>query len=73
MQSHEIDYTIIGAEMQLVENTLDPAETVVAEAGAMTYMEEDITFKTRMGTAPIPTKGSLDGQDNFMPRAMLRP
>lgn len=38
MHSHEIDYTIIGAEMQLVEITLDPAETVVAEAGAMTDM-----------------------------------
>lgn len=52
MQSHEIDYTIIGAEMQLVEITLDPGETVVAEAGAMTYMEKDITFDTRLRSRP---------------------
>lgn len=59
MQSHEIDYTIIGAEMQLVEITLDPGETVVAEAGAMTYMEEDITFDTRMGDGSDPEQGIM--------------
>jgi len=49
MRCHEIDYEIKGAELQLVEVELDPGETVVAEAGAMTYMEEGITFNTRMG------------------------
>ncbi len=46
---HEVDYTIIGHDMQMVEIELDPGETVIAEAGAMTYMEEDIRFETRMG------------------------
>ncbi len=57
MRSHDIDYQIIGAEMQLVEITLDPGETVVAEAGAMTYMEQDIRFDTRMGDGSNPNQG----------------
>ena len=32
--SHVIDYRIVGDDMQLVEITLDPGETVIAEAGS---------------------------------------
>ena len=35
--------------MQIVEVELDPGETVVAEAGAMNYMDDGITFETKMG------------------------
>jgi uncharacterized protein (TIGR00266 family) len=49
MNSHEIDYEIIGHDMQIVEVHLDPGETVIAEAGGMNYMEQDIAFETRMG------------------------
>lgn len=49
MRCHEIDYEIIGSELQLIEVELDPGETVIAEAGAMTYMEQGIEFETRMG------------------------
>jgi uncharacterized protein (TIGR00266 family) len=49
MQCHEVDYRILGDDMQIVEVELDPGETVVAEAGAMNYMEDGITFETRMG------------------------
>ncbi len=49
MTCHEVDYTIIGNDMQMVQVELDPRETVIAEAGAMTYMEEDISFEARMG------------------------
>ena len=59
MNSHEIEYEIIGAEMQLVEVTLDPGETVVAEAGSMTYMEQDIAFDTRMGDGSNPRQGVM--------------
>ena len=31
MQSHEIDYKIVGDDMQIVEIELDPGETVIAE------------------------------------------
>ncbi len=57
MRCHEVDYKIFGDDMQLVEIELDPAETVVAEAGAMTYMEEGITFETRMGDGSEPEQG----------------
>jgi len=49
MRSHEIDYKIIGEDIQLVEVELDPNETVIAEAGTMCYMEEGIVFETKMG------------------------
>ncbi len=49
MRCHEVDYEIFGDDMQVVEVELDPGETVVAEAGAMNWMEEDITFEARMG------------------------
>lgn len=49
MQSHEVDYEIFGNDMQIVEIELDPGETVVAEAGAMNYVEEGIQFESRMG------------------------
>ena len=49
MKCHEVDYEIMGDDMQLVEVELDPNETVIAEAGAMNYMEEGIAFETKMG------------------------
>ena len=49
MQSHEVDYEIIGKDIQVVEVELDRDETIVAEAGAMNWMEEDITFEAKMG------------------------
>ena len=36
MRSHDIDYEIIGSAMPVVEIHLDPEETVIAEAGALT-------------------------------------
>jgi uncharacterized protein (AIM24 family) len=35
MRSHEIDYQIIGDDIQVVEVELDPQEIVRAEVGAM--------------------------------------
>ncbi|MCF0038776.1 TIGR00266 family protein [Dyadobacter fanqingshengii] len=49
MISHEIDYKIIGDDIQVVEIELDPNETVIAEAGAMLFMEDGIEFETKMG------------------------
>ena len=59
MRCHEVDYEIKGAEMQLVEVELDPGETVVAEAGSMTYMEEGIDFETKMGDGSDPDEGFM--------------
>lgn len=58
-QSHEIDLQVYGDDMQLVEVELDPGETVIAEAGAMNYMEEDITFVTKMGDGSNPNEGIM--------------
>ena len=41
----EIEYRIIGQEMQAVIVTLDPAEQVLAEAGSMLYMTEGIDMQ----------------------------
>jgi uncharacterized protein (TIGR00266 family) len=57
MRAHDIEYQIIGHDMQLVEVLLDPGETVIAEAGSMTYMEEGIQFETRMGDGADPDQG----------------
>lgn len=60
MKCHEVDYEILGHDMQLVEVELDPGETVVAEAGAMNYMEDGITFEARMGDGSRGNEGLFD-------------
>ena len=60
MESHEIDYKIIGNDVQLVEIELDPKETVIAEAGTMLYMEEGISFESKMGDGSNPGGGFFD-------------
>jgi uncharacterized protein (TIGR00266 family) len=57
MQSHEVDYEIFGDDMQIVEVELDTGETVIAEAGAMNYMEEGIDFTAKMGDGSEPDQG----------------
>jgi uncharacterized protein (TIGR00266 family) len=46
---HEIDYKIIGDDMQYVEIELDPNEATVAEAGGMMYMEDGVDMETIFG------------------------
>jgi len=57
MQSHEVDYEIIGDDIQIVEIELDHGETVIAEAGAMNYMEDGIEFEAKMGDGSQPESG----------------
>ncbi len=59
MKCHEVDYEIVGHDLQMVEVELDPGETVVAEAGAMTFMEEDIDYDARMGDGSAPDQGFM--------------
>ena len=47
MQCHKVDYKVIGDDIQIVEVELDPGETVIAEAGAMNYMDDDIKLGGR--------------------------
>ncbi len=59
-RSHEIDYQIKGESIQIVEVELDPMETVIAEAGAMLFMDEGIHFETKMGDGSNPNAGLFD-------------
>ena len=44
----EIDYKLIGDDLQAVIITLDPGEMVQAEAGAMMYMQDGIVMNTTL-------------------------
>ena len=57
IKSHEVEYALIGEGTQLVEVILDPGETVIAEAGAMAYMEEGIAYEAKMGDGSDPETG----------------
>ncbi|MFK5924576.1 MAG: TIGR00266 family protein [Verrucomicrobiota bacterium] len=59
MKAHVVDFEIFGDDMQIVEVELDPGETVIAEAGAMNYIEEDIVFEAKMGDGAKPTDGVM--------------
>ncbi|MCB1079890.1 MAG: AIM24 family protein, partial [Verrucomicrobiae bacterium] len=59
IKSHEVDYEIFGDDMQIVEVELDPGETVIAEAGAMNYVEQEIHFEAKMGDGSQPNEGIM--------------
>jgi uncharacterized protein (AIM24 family) len=54
---HEVDYEILGDDMQFVKIELDPAEAVVAEAGAMMYVEDGIQLDTIFGDGSQQSSG----------------
>ena len=56
----EIDYKLIGDDMQAVIVTLDPGEMVLAEAGSMMYMQDDIVMNTTLD--PNQQGGGLFGK-----------
>ena len=59
MKCHKVDYEVFGDDMQIVEVELDPGETVIAEAGAMNYMEDGISFEARMGDGSRADEGIM--------------
>jgi uncharacterized protein (TIGR00266 family) len=46
---HEVEYKVLGDDLQFVEIELDPGEAAVAEAGAMMYLEDGIEMTTIFG------------------------
>ncbi len=48
-KAHEVDFTIFGDDMQFVEIQLDSGEGIVAEAGGMMYMDQDIRMEAVFG------------------------
>lgn len=59
MHCHNVGYQVIGHDIQMVEVELDPGEAVIAEAGAMNYMEEGIAFEAKMGDGSDASQGML--------------
>jgi uncharacterized protein (TIGR00266 family) len=57
MNNHEIDYRIIGEELQCVEIELDPQESVVAEAGSLMLMDDAVEMRTIFGDGSNQDKG----------------
>lgn len=70
MRSHEIDYKIFGDDMQMVEVELDPGETVIAEAGAMNWMENGIQFEAKMGDGTDANEGFMGKMLNMGKRVL---
>ncbi len=67
--SHVVDYKVYGDDLQFVEVELDPNETVIAEAGAMMYMEDGIGFETKMGDGSNPSQGFMSKLGSVAKRA----
>ena len=65
--AHDIDYKLIGDDMQAVIITLDPGEAVQAEAGAMMFMEDEIAMDTGTGGGVMKgIKRVLSGESFFI-------
>jgi uncharacterized protein (TIGR00266 family) len=60
-RAHEIDFRIVGSEMQFVEVELDPGESAVAEAGSMMYMTPGIEMETVFGDGSGQQKAGVVG------------
>jgi uncharacterized protein (TIGR00266 family) len=56
---HEVDFRIVGNEMQFVEVELDPGESAVAEAGSMMYMSPSIEMETVFGDGSQQRQGVM--------------
>lgn len=56
--AHDIDFKVMGDDLQFVEVELDPGESVVAEAGAMMYITQGIEMNTVFGDG---SQGSMSG------------
>jgi uncharacterized protein (TIGR00266 family) len=63
--SDEIDYKIVGSEMQFVEIELDPGESAVAEAAAMMYKDGAIQMDTIFGDG-----STKSGQSGFLDKLL---
>lgn len=57
MTSHEIDYELVGEEMQAVGIELDPQETALAEAGSLMMMDSGLEMNTIFGDGSNQDKG----------------
>jgi uncharacterized protein (TIGR00266 family) len=54
-----ISYQITGETYQTLEVTLNPGETIVAEAGTMVFMDDGISYETCLGDGSEPNPGIM--------------
>lgn len=69
-QAHELDHRIVGDDMQCVEITLDPGETVIAEAGTLMMMDDGIRMQTIFGDGRGQERGFIDKMLNAGKRVL---
>ena len=62
LNNHEIDYKLYGDDMQFVEVELDPSETVIAEAGSLMMMDDQIRMETIFGDGSTKQTGGIMGK-----------
>ncbi|MGG4268477.1 TIGR00266 family protein [Peribacillus simplex] len=62
MNNHEIDFKLYGDDMQFVEVELDPQETVIAEAGSLMMMEDQIKMETIFGDGSSNSDSGMMGK-----------
>ena len=68
-RAHEIDFNIVGEDLQFVEVELDPGESVVAEAGGMMYMTQGIEMETVFGDGSSPRRSRAGSWEPSWARA----
>ena len=59
-EADDINFRIVGNDMQFVEVELDPGESVIAEAGALMYKHGDIEMTTVFGDGSGQEGGFMD-------------
>lgn len=64
-KAHEVDFTVYGDDIQFVEIGLDPGESIIAEAGAMMYMDSAIQMDSIFGDG-----SGKDADKGFMGKLM---
>lgn len=60
ISNHDIDFRILGEEMQCVEIELDPNETVIGESGSFMMMEDNIKMETIFGDGSKQDSGFMN-------------
>jgi len=56
----DFEYRVLGDDMQVVEIELAPGQTIIAEAGAMNYMDQGITYESVLGDGTRPGADLLE-------------
>ena len=62
IENHEIDFRILGEEMQCVEIELDPQETAIGESGSFMMMDREIQMETIFGDGSKQNTGGIFGK-----------